>query len=185
MPFICRAELVAASPTELERPTDPDCERSARMCVSAGDEGVIGREDIELRERVGSASAGGGNPGLQGDGTWTPFSTTPNHPEFPSAHNCFTGAVTTLAAGYFGTTRIHLAVDSLAFQDGAHTHTFEDTRDLLDEVFWARIYGGMHFYHSVEDGRQLGATIARETLRTHFRPQQSGLDYFGNKSAGQ
>ena len=48
---------MTARPAELERPTDPDCERSARMCVSAGDEGVVEREDIQLRERVGNASA--------------------------------------------------------------------------------------------------------------------------------
>ena len=71
----------------------------------------------------------------------------------------------------------------MAFQDGIHTHTFGDTRDLVVEVFWARIYAGIHFYHSVEDGRQLGAAIAREVLRTHFRPQQSGLEMFENRKA--
>ena len=39
-----------ARPMELERPTDADRERSARMCVGAGDEGVVEREDIQLRE---------------------------------------------------------------------------------------------------------------------------------------
>ena len=48
---------MAARPTELERPTDPDCDRSARMCVGAGDEGVVEPEDIHLREGVGNASA--------------------------------------------------------------------------------------------------------------------------------
>ena len=57
MPALCRAELMTARPTEIERPTDPDCERSARMCVSAGDEGGVEREDIQLRERVGNASS--------------------------------------------------------------------------------------------------------------------------------
>ena len=59
------------------------------------------------------------------------------------------------------------------FQDGVHTHTFEDTRDLEDEVFWARIYAGFHFYHSLEVGRDLGATIARQILRGHFDRQGS------------
>ncbi len=125
---------------------------------------------------VTAIAAGGGNSDLQADPAWLPLATTPNHPEYPAAHVCFTGAVSTLIAGYFGTTKIHVVVDSMAFQDGLHTHTFDDTRDLLDEVFWARIYAGIHFYHSVEDGRQLGATIAREILRTHFRLQQSGLE---------
>jgi hypothetical protein len=62
----------------------------------------------------------------------------------------------------------------MAFPDGVHTHTFEDTRDLMDEVFWARLYAGFHFYHSLEVGRDLGATVARELLRAHFDPQGSG-----------
>jgi hypothetical protein len=125
---------------------------------------------------VTAIPAGGGNSDLQADPAWLPLGTTPNHPEYPAAHGCFTGAASTLIAGYFGTTKTHVVVDSVAFQDGVHTHTFEDTRDFMDEVFWARIYAGFHFYHSLEDGRQLSATIARELLRTHFRPQQSGLE---------
>jgi hypothetical protein len=122
--------------------------------------------------------AGGGNQDLQADPLWSPLGTTPNHPEYPSAHNCFTGAVTSLIADYFGTTKIHIVVDSLAFPDGVHTHTFEDTRDLMDEVFWARLYAGFHFYHSLEVGRDLGATVGRELLRGHFDPQGSG-PFFG------
>jgi hypothetical protein len=83
--------------------------------------------------------------------------------------------VSTLMAGYFETTQVHLVVDSTAFQDGVHTHTFEDTRELFDEVFWARIYAGFHYYHSLQDGGELGSTIARELLRNHFRPQHAGI----------
>jgi hypothetical protein len=61
-------------------------------------------------------------------------------------------------------------VDSTVFTDGVHTHVFEDTRDLMDEVFWARIYAGFHFYHSLDDGRALGQNVARQVLSTHFRP---------------
>ena len=125
---------------------------------------------------VTAIPAGGGNSDMQADSAWLPLATTPNHPEYPSGHACFTGAATTMIAAYFGTTKTPVVVDSTAFQDGLHTHTFEDTRDLMDEVFWARIYSGIHFYHSMADGRQLGTTVSREMLRTHFRLQQSGLE---------
>ncbi len=134
---------------------------------------------------VTAITAGGGNSDLQADPSWLPLATTPNHPEYPAAHVCFTGAVATIIAGYFGTTKTHVVVDSMAFQDGVHSHTFEDTRDLSDEVLWARIYAGIHFYHSVEDGRQLGTTIARELLRTHFHPQQSGFENFADTKTEQ
>ena len=62
-----------------------------------------------------------------------------------------------------------MVTDSTAFTDGIHTHTFEDTRELMDEVFWARIYAGFHYHHSLEDGRALGEAVARELLRNHFR----------------
>jgi hypothetical protein len=60
-----------------------------------------------------------------------------------AAHGCVTGAISTLIASFFGTTRVHVQTDSRAFTDGVHEHDFQDTRTLLDEVFWARIYAGL------------------------------------------
>jgi hypothetical protein len=121
---------------------------------------------------VTAIQAGGGSSDLTGDSAWQPLGTTPGHPEYPAAHGCVTGAVSILIAGYFGTTKTHVVVDSLVFQDGTHTHTFEDTRDLMDEVFWARIYAGFHYFRSLEVGRDLGTTVAREILQNHFGLKQ-------------
>jgi hypothetical protein len=166
----------------------PDTAKLMAMLWTGSADSIIGcysaKYNYGFWRPVTAIAAGGGNSELQADLTWLPLATTPNHPEYPAAHVCFTGAVSTLIAGYFGRTKVYVVVDSQAFKDGVHTHTFEDTRDLMDEVFWARIYAGIHFYHSVEDGRQLGASIAREILRTHFRPQQSGLESLG-KRGGQ
>jgi hypothetical protein len=161
---------------------------SARMMAilwTGAADAIIGCYDAKYTYNfwrpVTAYAASGANPDLSADNAWSPLGTTPNHPEFPSAHNCFTGAVTTLIAGYFGTTKIHLVVDSLAFQDGVHTHTFDDTRDVMDEVFWARLYAGFHFYHSLEVGRDLGVTVARALLRTHFGPQGSDPEIRSSK----
>jgi hypothetical protein len=120
---------------------------------------------------------GGGTAGLPvspndtpADSTWAPAGgATPAHPEYPAAHGCITGSVSTLIADFFGTTRVTVAVDSKAFTDGIHQHTFTDTRDLMDEVFWARIYAGFHFYHSLEAGRTLGQSVAGQVIRNNFR----------------
>jgi hypothetical protein len=110
---------------------------------------------------------------LTADTAWAPSGgPTPAHPEYPAAHGCITSAVTNLIADFFGTTRVTVLVDSKAFTDGLHQHTFTDTRDLMDEVFWARIYAGFHFYHSLEAGRQLGLSVAGQIARNHFRPLQ-------------
>jgi hypothetical protein len=107
------------------------------------------------------------------DPTWAPsVGATPAHPEYPAAHGCITGSVSTLIADFFGTTRVTVTIDSKAFSDGLHTHTFTDTRDLMDEVFWARIYAGFHFYHSLEVGRQLGQSVAGQLAKNHFRQLQ-------------
>ena len=129
---------------------------------------------------VTAIPAGGGNTGLPvsptdltADPTWTPAGgATPAHPEYPAAHGCVTGAVSNLIADFFGTTRVAIAVDSKAFTDGLHQHAITDTRDLMDEVFWARIYAGFHFYHSLEAGRQLGLSVAGQIVRNHFRSLQ-------------
>jgi hypothetical protein len=128
---------------------------------------------------VTAITAGGGNPDTPADASWSSLGTTPNHPEYPAAHGCLTGAATTLIANFFGTTRVHVVTDSLAFTDGVHQHVFEDTRDWMDEVFWARIYAGFHFYHSLEAGRQLGENVAQGVVRNHFRSMKSHRESAG------
>lgn len=153
----------------------PDTARLMAMLWTGYADSVIGCFNAKYKygfwRPVTAIAAGGGIPDSNPDLAWLPLGTTPNHPEYPAAHGCITGALSHLIAGYFGTTRIHVVVDSTAFQDGVHKHTFEDTRDLFDEVFWARIYAGFHYFHSLQDGGDLGAMVARELLRNHFRPQ--------------
>ncbi len=123
---------------------------------------------------VTAITAGGGNSDLTADPAWIALGATPAHPEYPAAHGCITGAVAPLIASFFGTTRVHVLVDSKAFSDGVHQHTFVDTRDLMDEVFWARIYAGFHYHHSLEVGKQLGETVAQELVRKQFRQRSGG-----------
>jgi len=118
---------------------------------------------------VTAVRAGGGNSSLVADADWTPLGTTPNHPEYPAAHGCVTGAVSSLIRDYFQTRKVHIVVDSLAFSDGVHTHSFDDTRDLFEEVFWARIYAGFHYHHSLEDGGALGRRVSKQLVRRNFR----------------
>jgi hypothetical protein len=120
---------------------------------------------------VTAITAGGGSTDLTADPAWTPLGTTPAHPEYPAAHGCVTGSVARVVAHFFGTTRVHVAVDSNVFTDGVHQHAFEDTRDWMDEVFWARIYAGFHFHHSLEVGQQLGESVADHLAKNSFRPR--------------
>ena len=165
----------------------PDADRLMAMLWTGYADALIGCFDGKYAYnfwRPATATlVGGGNADLQADPSWVALAATPSHPEYPAAYACASGAVSILLAGYFGTTKVHLVTDSLAFQDGVHTHTFEDSRDLIDEVFWARIYAGFHYHHSLEDGEKLGATIARALLRSHFGPQHFGPDVSGGTKA--
>src|SRR5713226_178808 len=120
---------------------------------------------------VTAIQVGGGNSDLIADPNWTPLGVTPNHPEYPAAHACVTSAVSRLAGSYFGTRKVRIVVDSLAFADGVHAHTFDDTTDWFEEVFWARIYAGFHYQHSLEDGGAIGRRVSKQLFRKNFRPQ--------------
>lgn len=116
--------------------------------------------------------AGGANSELTADPAWTPLGSTPNHPEYPAAHACLTGAVTDLVADYFGTRKVHVVVSSSVFKDGVHTHTFDDVSDWLTEVYWARIFAGFHFNHSLQDGALVGKQVAEQLSERYFRPDR-------------
>jgi hypothetical protein len=110
-----------------------------------------------------------GNTETLADPAWLPLGTTPNHPEFPSAHSCLTGALAKTLELYFRTPHIRLTVNSGVT---GTTHTFTDVRDLEDEVLRARIYAGFHFRHSNAEGFKLGHRVAEQLNRKYFRPRQ-------------
>jgi hypothetical protein len=151
----------------------PETARMMAMLWTGYADAVIGCFNAKYKfgfwRPVTAIAAGGGNADLTAEASWLPLAATPAHPEYPAAHGCITGAVSAITAGYFGTTKVHVVTDSLALSDGIHTHTFEDTRDWFDEVFWARIYAGFHYFHSLKDGDDLGTAVARGILRNHFR----------------
>ena len=115
---------------------------------------------------VTAIRAGGGNAALTADPNWTPLASTPSHPEYPAAHGCVTGAVSTILAGYFGTPNLTFSVDSKVT---GNTHTFTSTNDLMHEVEAARIYAGFHYHHSVIQGRVLGLKVGKQIVKQYFR----------------
>jgi hypothetical protein len=110
-----------------------------------------------------------GNPDTIADPTWTPLGITPNHPEYPAAHGCITGAMAETLKGYFGTPNLTFTVGSTAFNP-AHAHTFTSTKALEQEVGNARIYAGFHYHGSVVQGIVLGQKVAHQVLVNFFQP---------------
>jgi hypothetical protein len=101
---------------------------------------------------------------------WTPLIATPTHPEYPAAHGCCTSAEVEVLAVFLGTKRIELDLTSTAPNLLRPTRHYPRTDDLLQEIINARVWGGVHYRHSVETGVDLGRTVARCALKRYFRP---------------
>jgi hypothetical protein len=107
-----------------------------------------------------------GNPTTIADPSWSPLIATPNHPEYPAAHACVTTAGAHVVAHFLHTQRIDYTIPSLTGLGDRH---YESARDLVHEVENARIWGGIHYRNSVEDGATIGRKTAAQLLAHHFR----------------
>jgi hypothetical protein len=106
-----------------------------------------------------------GNPGTEADPSWTHLQLG-NHPEYPSGHACFTGALSRALADYFGTDRVPWSLTSTVT---GTTHSFDRLSEIRTEVTQARIYGGLHFRKSMVDGDNLAKRTTRYVLRHNFQ----------------
>jgi hypothetical protein len=93
---------------------------------------------------------------------------TPNHPEYPAAHGCITGAIAETLKTYYRTDQVEFTLDSTVT---GTTHSFTTTQAMVDEVVNARVYGGMHFRNSALRGAELGTSVARWALQRNFQPR--------------
>jgi hypothetical protein len=98
------------------------------------------------------------------DPTWQSLLNV-NHPEYPSGHACFTGAVTTALRSYFRSDHIEYTVDSTTT---GVTRTYRTFGSSLAEVTEARIWAGLHFRHSMRDGAAIGRNAAAWAVSRHF-----------------
>ena len=118
-----------------------------------------------------------GNDATSPDPTWTPLLVV-NHPEYPSAHACWTKAVTDTLAAFFGTNRLAFSVDSTVT---GNTRTYRRFSAAMREVFGARIHAGLHFRYSMVDGRRLGRQVAGHVVENFFRPLDAVDDASGSR----
>jgi hypothetical protein len=114
-----------------------------------------------------------GNRATTPDPNWTPLLTTPNHPEYPAAHTCLSGAEAEMYAHVLGTRNIDVTIHGSA--DGtpnnwAATHTFKTVKDLQREVVNARVWAGLHYRGSALEGLELARSVAKWTLQRYFLP---------------
>jgi hypothetical protein len=121
---------------------------------------------------VTAIRAGGGNPTLTSDSTWIGLVTTPNHPEYPAAHGCFSGSVVEVLQTYFGTDELDFTMTSLAPGLLQPVRSYQRFSQALTDILNARIYGGMHYRNSTVVGAKLGRRVARHAMRRFFVPRK-------------
>ena len=115
-----------------------------------------------------------GNPATVEQAGWRPLLTTPNHPEYPSAHGTLTSAMAEVFRAVLGTNRIDLDIHGFdpagpAGNLNAVRH-FDTTSDLRREIINARLWAGLHYRFSTVAGIVLGRQVANFDLRHAFQP---------------
>ena len=94
--------------------------------------------------------------------TWSPLFNTPGHPEYPSAHSTNAGVIAEVFSELLGPNysfTLH-TYDNLGMAP-RHYNSFDD---LVTEIANARVYGGIHYRLSCEEGSKQGKKIARNIL---------------------
>jgi hypothetical protein len=110
-----------------------------------------------------------GNPATAEDTAWVPVVPTPNHPEYPAAHACNAAAVGTILSRYFGTDKVRFTIDSLVTGLVTPSYRYRRTGDFVADVKNARVFGGMHYRNSVNDGATLGSRVGSYIAQNYFR----------------
>jgi hypothetical protein len=122
-----------------------------------------------------------GRPDTLPDPEWIGILVTPNHPEYPAAHGCFSGASTETLAYFFGSDEVGLTIDSRVPNLLSPVRTYSRLSDALTEVLEARIYGGMHYRNSTHHGAIVGKQVSRFTT-SHFFKASRRSDAAGRSS---
>jgi hypothetical protein len=108
-----------------------------------------------------------GNPATTADTSWVPLRTTPNFPEYPSAHACHSTAVAEALTAFFGTDKVQFSLDSRVTNT---TRQYGSFHDVVKDVDWARVLVGFHFRNSDLQGSALGRKVGRYVVDHDFQP---------------
>jgi hypothetical protein len=111
-----------------------------------------------------------GNAQTEPDVNWIAQVVTPNHPEYPAAHGCFSGSSTQTLKFFFGTDNLSFTIDSTVAGLTKPIRSYDSFSQALDEVRDARVYGGMHYRNSAQKGAILGQQVSRFVTAHFFRP---------------
>jgi len=114
------------------------------------------------------AGATDGNAATAPDPTWQSFIVTPPFPEYFSGHSTFGAAAATVLALFFGSDNVSFTSTSDALPGVVrHFRTFSSA---AIENAVSRVYGGVHYRFSNQDGLTAGGHIGEWTFTHYLQP---------------
>ena len=100
--------------------------------------------------------------------SWSPLLETPPHPEYPSAHSCFSGAASHIMQLFFQSDRFSFRVSSDQYP--GKYRRFESFSQCASEIGKSRLYGGIHYSFSnlngIQCGKKIGSFIYANLLKS-------------------
>jgi hypothetical protein len=106
-----------------------------------------------------------GNDATERDAGWTPFISTPMHPEYPCAHCIVSSSLGAVLAAEIGAGPAPTLSSTSSTADGA-VRTWTTVDDFVKEVAVARIYDGVHYRYSTEVGSDMGKKIGELVVKS-------------------
>jgi hypothetical protein len=103
------------------------------------------------------------NPNVQPDPTWTPLIVTPPFPEYISGHSTFSGTAATILTAEFGD---NVSVDTTSLSLPGVVRSFANFQAAADEAGRSRVYGGIHYQFSNQDGLAAGRALGQFVFDT-------------------
>lgn len=119
----------------------------------------LGRPIVYIQQVIGQAA-------------WAPTLGTPPHPEYPSAHSSLSAANAEALTNLFGDNQpftdhtfdylYNAGADPLLFK----SRTYPNFRAIAEEAGLSRLYAGIHYRNSIEQGLKQGKVVAQNILQT-------------------
>ena len=113
------------------------------------------------------------SPYKAGGGRWASLLPTPPHPEYVSAHSTFSAAAAETLARFFETDAVEFSVTS--FDVPGVVREYRSLRACAEEIGMSRLYGGIHYRFSNEDGLVLGRKVAEAVIGQFGIDRSAGL----------
>jgi membrane-associated phospholipid phosphatase len=108
-----------------------------------------------------------GNDQTVEDPAWEPYLTTPAFPEYVSGHSLTCAAAATLLGRYLGTDAYAFELTTMGIPE---PRSYTSLWQAVQEAGLSRIYGGIHFDFSDEQGQLAGTDLAHYVFDNFFKP---------------